>query len=71
MCCILNTKGIVVTVDRLTGFVSSISHGKLEVSNGTIVNFIIGLCDKSKYVVEQIRGDILNTKLMLTDDTVY
>ena len=36
---VLNTKGIVV-IDRITDFVSSISYGNLNISNGNIVNFI-------------------------------
>lgn len=68
MCSILNTEGI-IAIDRLTDFVSSISHGKINLSKGTIVNFIDTLSKKSSYVIEQIKQKILNTELMYTDAT--
>lgn len=69
MCSVLNTEGI-VAIDRLTDFVSSISHGKISLSKGTIVNFINNLSEKSEYIIEQIKQKVLNSKLMYTDATV-
>ncbi len=37
-------------INRLTKFVSCISHGLLNISNGTIVNFIKELNTKSEYI---------------------
>ena len=68
MCSILNTEGI-VAIDRLTDFVSSISHGKINISKGTIVNFLNTLSRKSEYVIEQIKQKLLNSELMYTDAT--
>lgn len=68
MCSILNTEGI-VAIDRLTDFVNSISHGKIDLSKGTIVNFLNTLSKKSEYVIEQIKQKILNSELMYTDAT--
>lgn len=68
MCSILNTEGI-IAIDRLTDFVSSISHGKINLSKGTIVNFLNTLSKKSGYVIEQIKQKILNSELMYTDAT--
>lgn len=68
ICSILNTEGI-IAIDRLTDFVSSISHGKINLSKGSIVNFLNQLSKKSEYVVEQIKDKILNTELMYTDAT--
>lgn len=68
MCSILNTEGI-IAIDRLTDFVSSVSHGQINISKGTIVNFLNSLSKKSKYVIEQIKEKLLNTQLMYTDGT--
>lgn len=68
MCSILNTEGI-IAIDRLTDFVSSISHGKIHLSKGTIVNFLHQLSKKSEYVIEQIKDKILNAEIMYTDAT--
>lgn len=68
ICSILNTEGI-VAIDRLTDFVRSISHGKINLSKGTIINFLNSLSKKSEYVIEQIKEKILNAELMYTDAT--
>lgn len=68
MCAVLNTEGI-VALDRLSHFVSCISHGALNISKGSIVNFIKELNIKSKYLIKNIEDKILNTELMYTDAT--
>lgn len=68
MCCVLNTEGI-VALDRLSNFVSCISHGLLNISKGSIVNFMKELDNKSKYLLNEIKEKILNSKLMYTDAT--
>lgn len=68
LCSVLNTEGI-VAINRLTDFVSSISHGKLNISNGTIVNFVREISEKLKKPLKQIEEKILNSQIMHTDAT--
>lgn len=68
LCSTLNTEGI-VAINKLTDFVSSISHGKLKISNGSIVNFIKELAVKSKSIMENFEEEILNALLIHTDAT--
>ena len=68
LCAVLNTEGL-VAIDRLSSFVRSISHGKLNISNGSIVNFIKDLKNKGTYIVDKIKEEILNSQLMNTDGT--
>lgn len=68
MCSILNTEGI-VALDRLSDFVKNISHGAINVSKGSIVNFMKELDSKSKYLIENIKEKILNAELLHTDAT--
>ena len=68
MCTVLNTEGI-VALDRLTNFVSCISHGTIEISKGSIVNFMNELNRKGQYILENIKEKLLNTEKMNTDGT--
>ena len=68
LCSVLNTEGI-VAIDRLTDFVSSISYGKLNISNGSIVNFINQLKNKCNPIIQKIEEKILNSDIMYTDAT--
>ena len=68
MCSILNTEGI-VALDRLSDFVGSISDGKINISKGTIVNFITDLNKKGQYIIENIKTKIMNSEIMYTDAT--
>ena len=68
LCSILNTEGV-VAINRLTDFVSSISHGKLNISNGTIINFVKELKLKSIPTIESIQQNLLSSELMYTDAT--
>ena len=68
MCAILNTEGV-VALDRLTNFVSCISHGKIQLSKGSVVNFMKELNNKSEYLIENIKNKLLNSELMHTDGT--
>lgn len=69
LCSILNTEEV-VAINRLTKFVSCISHGLLNISNGTIVNFIKELNLKSEYIRTDITNKLLNSELMYTDATM-
>ena len=68
MCAILNTEGV-VALDRLTNFVSCISHGKIQLSKGSVVNFMKELNNKSEYIIENIKNELLNSELIHTDGT--
>ena len=68
ICTVLNTEGI-VALDRLANFVSCISHGKINISKGSIVNFMKDFNSKSQYVIKAIENKILNSELMHTDAT--
>lgn len=68
LCTILNAEGI-VAINKLTDFVSSISHGKLNISNGSIVNFAQELVQNSSPIMQEIEEKILNSELMHTDAT--
>lgn len=68
LCTVLNTEGI-VALDRLTNFVSCISHGKINMSKGSIINFTKELDKKSNYLIKEIEEDILNSEMMNIDAT--
>lgn len=68
LCTILNTEGI-VALDRLTNLVSCITHGGINLSKGSIVNFTKELNQKSEYLIKKIEEDLLNSEMMNTDAT--
>lgn len=68
MCSVLNTEGV-VAINRLANFVSCISHDKINVSNGSIVNFVKELGIKTERIVKNIKEELLNSELMYTDGT--
>ena len=68
MCAVLNTEGI-VALDRLSDFVSCISHGTIKTSKGSIINFLKDLDSKAQYIIDKIEEKILNTELLNTDAT--
>lgn len=68
MCAILSSEGV-VAVDRLTDFVSSITHGKINIANSTIINFLNTLSNKCIHPLLYIEEKILNAELIYTDAT--
>ena len=68
LCTILNTEGI-VALDRLTNFVRCITHGGINLSKGSIVNFTKELNRKSEYLIKEIEENLLNSEIMNTDAT--
>lgn len=68
ICTILNTEGI-VALDRLANFVSCISHEKINISKGSIINFMKDFNKKSSYIIKNIESKILNSEIMHTDAT--
>lgn len=68
ICAVLNTEGI-VALDRLTNFVSCISHGAINISKASILKFMEELSVKSAYLIKDIEKVIMNSELMNTDAT--
>lgn len=68
LCAVLNTEEV-VAINRLTNFVSCISKGVLNISNGTIINFIKELNKKTEDTRNKIKEKLLNSNLMYTDAT--
>ena len=68
LCTILNTEGI-VALDRLANLVSCITHGEINLSKGSIVNFTKELNRKSEYLIKEIEENLLNSGIMNTDAT--
>lgn len=68
ICTILNTEGI-VALDRLANFVSCISHEKINISKGSIINFMKDFNKKGSYIIKNIESKILNSEIMHTDAT--
>lgn len=69
LCTALNVDGY-VALDRLEGFIKNLTHGKLTPSKGTIVNFIQECSNKSQYLLEHFKKQLLNATIMHTDATV-
>lgn len=68
ICAVLNTEGV-VAIDRLAKIVSCISQGKINLSNGTIVNFVKELGNRTTGIIENIKEELLNSTMMFTDGT--
>lgn len=59
----------VVALDRLSDLFNVLSKGIIDISNGTLVNFLNEFSLKSKSTLDNIENDLLNKALMYTDDT--
>ncbi|MGN1357821.1 MAG: transposase [Bacilli bacterium] len=59
----------VVAYDRLSAFVSVITKGIINISNGTLVNFNKEFSQKCKRTLNNITNNILNAKDLNTDET--
>lgn len=68
LCTILNVKDV-VAIDRLTDFVSLITHGKINMSNATIVNITKEISSKVKTLLNNVEEKIMNAPLIYTDAT--
>lgn len=68
LCAILNTEGI-VAINRLSEFVKSITKNKINISTGTIVNFVNNLAKKSTKILGDIENGVLNSDVAYTDAT--
>ena len=59
----------VVALDRLSDLFSVLSKGVIDISNGTLVNFLKEFSLKSKPTLDNLENDLLNKALMNTDET--
>ncbi len=59
----------VVAYDRMSDFFNVISDGILEISTGTLVNFVNEFSTKSKPILKCFEKKLLNSETMFTDET--
>ena len=59
----------VISYDRLSDFFNVITNGVLNISNGTLVNFVYEFGHKSESTVKKLEEDILKGKNLKTDET--
>ena len=59
----------VVALDRLSDLFSVLFKGVIDISNGTLVNFLKEFSLKSKPTLDNLENDLLNKALMNTDET--
>lgn len=59
----------VVALDRLSDLFNVFSKGLIDISNGTLVNFLKEFSLKSKRTLNNLENDLLNKALMHTDET--
>lgn len=58
-----------ISYDRLSEFFSVITNNVINISKGTLVNFLYEFSSKSKLTINNLENDILNSKTNLTDET--
>ena len=59
----------VVAIDRMSDFFNVISDGILQISNGTLVNFLNEFSNKSISILDKFESELLDSKTMFTDET--
>lgn len=59
----------VISYDRLSDFFNVITNGVLNISNGTLVNFLCEFSNKTKLTIEILTNSLLNSKNINTDET--
>lgn len=58
-----------ISYDRLSDFFSVITNNIINISNGTLVNFLQEFSSKSKLTIKNLENNILNSKTNFTDET--
>lgn len=58
-----------MALDRLSDLFNVLSKGVIDISNGTLVNFLKEFSQKSKPTLDNLENDLLNKALMNTDET--
>lgn len=59
----------VISYDRLSDFFSVITNGVINISNGTLVNFLKEFSKKCQPTIDNLKQQLLNSKLLYTDET--
>lgn len=59
----------VISYDRLSNFFSVITNNTIQISQGTLVNFLYEFSEKSKSSLNNLECNILNSKTIKTDET--
>ena len=59
----------VISYDRLSDFFSVVTNNIINISNGTLVNFLYEFSDKSKSTIEELKKNFLNGTIGYTDET--
>ena len=58
-----------ISYDRLSDFFSVITNNIINISNGTLVNFLYKFSSKSEFTINNLENNILNSKINFTDET--
>lgn len=58
-----------ISYDRLSDFFSVITNNIINISNGTLVNFLYEFSNKSEITIHNIENNILNGKTTFSDET--
>lgn len=58
-----------ISYDRLSNFFSVITNNVINISNGTLVNFLYEFSSKSELTINNLENNILNSKINYTDET--
>lgn len=58
-----------ISYDRLSDFFSVITNNVINISNGTLVNFLYEFSNKSEITINNIENNILNGKTTFSDET--
>lgn len=59
----------VISYDRLSDFFNVITNGIIDISNGTLVNFLYEFSNKSNNELTRLTDEILSSKNIYTDET--
>ena len=59
----------VIAYDRLSEFFNVLSNGIINISNGTLVNFLKEFSNKAKSSIENLENNLLNQDVIHTDET--
>ena len=59
----------VVANDKIAEFLNSLTHNKLNISTGSVYNFIRAFSEKAEDTIETIRNKLLDSNVVYTDAT--
>lgn len=58
-----------ISYDRLSDFFNVITNNVIDISNGTLVNFLYEFSSKSENTINNLKNNVLNNKTNFTDET--